>query len=61
MKFQQTLNGQDNLTKTFLHTYHGIHTMELTWNPEINPQAKLRTRDENTDTDLRDLGFGHGS
>ena len=39
----------------------GIHTMELTWNPETNPQAKLRTRDENTDTDLHDLGFGHGS
>ena len=35
--------------------------MELTWKPETNPQAKLRTTDENTDIDLHDLGFGHGS
>ena len=28
----------------------GIHTMVLTWKPETNPQAKLRTTDENTDT-----------
>ena len=51
--------------------------MVLTWKPETNPQAKLRTTDENTDThthtdtqththtntgtDLHDLGFGHRS
>ena len=35
--------------------------MEQTWNPETNPQAKLRTIDENTDTHLHALGFANDS
>ena len=35
--------------------------MEQTWNPETNPQAKLRTIDENTDTHVHALGFANDS